>query len=121
VANQQPPHPGLVGDSGSLSGGAVKALGGGIAVLCIMGPAVPWEWIWFLAKGQPRAAFRRLRHNGAEWSGIAVHYPSIAETRRAFAPAGVDCFCRRPNCDANRPHFGRSRRQTAGQNPTHAS
>jgi SAM-dependent methyltransferase len=55
------------------------------AVICIMGPAVPWEWVWFLAQGKPAAAFRRLKRDGAEWSGIAIHYPSVAETCRAFA------------------------------------
>jgi SAM-dependent methyltransferase len=58
---------------------------GAIAILCIMGPRVPWEWLWFLARGRPGAAFRRLRRN-REWSGITVHYPSIAATVRAFAP-----------------------------------
>jgi SAM-dependent methyltransferase len=64
---------------------AAKLRPGGMALLCIMGPAVPWEWIWFLAKGNPHAAFRRLRRGGAEWSGIAVNYPSIAKAREAFA------------------------------------
>jgi SAM-dependent methyltransferase len=71
--------------------GAARALAGKLrpgatAILCIMGPAVPWEWLWFLAHGKPAAAFRRLRRRGAEWSGITIHYPSIAKTRRAFAP-----------------------------------
>jgi SAM-dependent methyltransferase len=71
--------------------GAAQALAGKLrpgatAILCIMGPAVPWEWLWFLAHGKPAAAFRRLRRHGAEWSGITIHYPSIAKTRRAFAP-----------------------------------
>ena len=65
---------------------AKKLRPGAAAILCIMGPAVPWEWLWFLALGKPTAAFRRLRRNGAEWSGITIHYPSIAKTRRAFAP-----------------------------------
>jgi SAM-dependent methyltransferase len=58
---------------------------GAIAILCIMGPRVPWEWLWFLARGRPGAAFRRLRRS-REWSGITVHYPSITATVRAFAP-----------------------------------
>jgi SAM-dependent methyltransferase len=65
---------------------AEKIRPGGVAMLCLMGPAVPWEWAWFLARGKPAAAFRRLRRGGATWSGIAVRYPSIARTRRAFAP-----------------------------------
>jgi SAM-dependent methyltransferase len=71
--------------------GAARALAkklrpGGSAVLCIMGPVVPWEWIWFLGRGDPKRAFRRLRRNGATWSGIAIQYPSSAKTVHAFAP-----------------------------------
>jgi SAM-dependent methyltransferase len=71
--------------------GAARALAkklrpGGSAVLCIMGPVVPWEWIWFLGRGDPKRAFRRLRRNGATWSGIRIHYPSGAKTVQAFAP-----------------------------------
>jgi SAM-dependent methyltransferase len=58
---------------------------GGIAILCIMGPRVPWEWLWFLSRGQPRAAFRRLRRS-SQWSGLTLHYPSISAACRAFAP-----------------------------------
>lgn len=65
---------------------ARKLRPGAVAVLCIMGPVVPWEWIWFLGHGNPANAFRRLRRGGAKWSGITVHYPSIAKTRAAFSP-----------------------------------
>jgi SAM-dependent methyltransferase len=58
---------------------------GAIAILCIMGPRVPWEWLWFLARGRPGAAFRRLRRRRL-WSGIPIHYPSITATVKAFAP-----------------------------------
>jgi SAM-dependent methyltransferase len=57
----------------------------GIAMLCIMGPAVPWEWIWFGLRGEPKKAFRRLRRDGAEWSGIPIRYPSIRQVRRTFS------------------------------------
>lgn len=59
---------------------------GGRAVLCLMGPFVPWEWAWFLARGQARKALRRLGPSGAEWRGIRVWYPTIRAVRRAFAP-----------------------------------
>lgn len=65
---------------------AAKMRSGAPAILCIMGPVVPWEWAWFLARGNPKRAFRRLRRDGAMWAGIKIHYPSIAKTRRAFAP-----------------------------------
>lgn len=59
---------------------------GALAVLCVMGPAVPWEWGWYLAHGQPRTALRRLRRGGVPWRGLTVRYPSIGSVRRAFAP-----------------------------------
>jgi SAM-dependent methyltransferase len=65
---------------------AGKLRPGATAMLCIMGPIVPWEWIWFLGGGDPRRAFRRLRRGGALWSGIAIRYPSSAKTVQAFAP-----------------------------------
>ena len=58
---------------------------GGAALLCVMGPVVPWEWIWYLGHGSPRKAFRRLRSNTA-WRGITIRYPSIGSLRATFAP-----------------------------------
>ena len=59
---------------------------GARALLCVMGPLVPWEWGWYLAHGQPRKALRRLRRYGTSWRGLTIRYPSIGEMRRAFAP-----------------------------------
>jgi SAM-dependent methyltransferase len=64
---------------------AGKLIIGGIAILCIMGRSVPWEWLWFLTQGRPAAAFRRLRSGGAMWSGTTIRYPSIKQTRASFA------------------------------------
>jgi SAM-dependent methyltransferase len=89
------PFDGMLSNFGGLNcvadlHGAARSLAmtlkpGAIAILCIMGPRVPWEWLWFLARGRPGAAFRRL-HRNREWSGITIHYPSIAATVAAFAP-----------------------------------
>jgi SAM-dependent methyltransferase len=65
---------------------AAKLRPGAVAILCIMGPVVPWEWAWFLARGDRTSAFRRLRRDGTPWSGITIRYPSIAKARQAFAP-----------------------------------
>jgi len=73
--------PDLQGAAASL---AARLRPGATAMLCIMGPHVPWEWLWFLAHGRPGAAFRRLRGN-RQWSGISIHYPSITATVTAFA------------------------------------
>lgn len=60
---------------------------GGVAMLTVMGPLVPWEWGWFLARGRAGKAFRRLRPGGVEWRGQRVRYPSVFRLRRAFAPS----------------------------------
>jgi len=57
---------------------------GAAALLCIMGPVVPWEWAWFLLKGKPGKAFRRLKRGGARWRGLTIRYPSIRDVRTAF-------------------------------------
>lgn len=56
-------------------------------LLCVMGPLVPWEWLWYLRHGKFDKAFRRLRRQGVPWRGLTVRYPSPATVRRAFAPA----------------------------------
>jgi SAM-dependent methyltransferase len=59
----------------------------GMALLCVMGPLVPWEWAWYLWRRQPAKAFRRLRRGGVSWRGLTIRYPSIRSLRRAFAPS----------------------------------
>lgn len=59
---------------------------GGTLILCLMGPLVPWEWGWFLARGDRRRALRRLRRGGVEWRGIRVFYPPISAACAAFRP-----------------------------------
>jgi SAM-dependent methyltransferase len=59
---------------------------GAIAVLCVMGPHCPWEWLWYLGHGRPAKAFRRLKPGGTVWRDMTIRYPSAAETARAFAP-----------------------------------
>jgi SAM-dependent methyltransferase len=59
---------------------------GARVLLCVMGPLVPWEWAWFLLRGRPGKALRRLRPGGAAWRGMVIRYPSIGAMRRAFAP-----------------------------------
>jgi SAM-dependent methyltransferase len=90
-----PPLDGALSNFGGLNcvvdlGAAAQALAsklrpGAVSILCIMGPAVPWEWLWYLFRGEPDRAFRRLRRAGASWSGLQIRYPSIAAARRAFA------------------------------------
>jgi len=65
---------------------AARLRPGAPAVLTLMGPVCPWEWLWYLAHGEPGRAFRRLRPGGSPWRGFTVHYPGIGAARRAFAP-----------------------------------
>jgi len=76
-----------VGDLGAVARGLAACMRpGGRALLCVMGPLVPWEWAWYLGRGQPRKAFRRLRRGGTPWRGLIIRYPSLGALRRAFAP-----------------------------------
>jgi hypothetical protein len=76
-----------VADLTAVAGGlAEQVRPGGIAMVCLMGPLVPWEWMWFLLRGRPATAFRRLRPRGVVWRGIRVRYPTIRAVRRAFSP-----------------------------------
>lgn len=65
---------------------AARLRPGAPAVLTLMGPLCPWEWLWFLARGEPGRAFRRLRPGGARWRGVTVRYPAVGAVRAAFAP-----------------------------------
>jgi hypothetical protein len=56
------------------------------AILCVMGPLVPWEWAWYLGQGNAGRAFRRMHPGGTPWRGLTITYPSISALRRAFAP-----------------------------------
>jgi SAM-dependent methyltransferase len=69
------------------AGLAARLRPGARAVLCVMGPLVPWEWAWYLRRGQLAKAFRRLRRGGIDWRGLTIRYPSVWAVRRAFAPA----------------------------------
>jgi SAM-dependent methyltransferase len=76
-----------VADLRAVAAGLAAALRrGGIALLCVMGPLVPWEWGWYLRRGQPGKAFRRLRRGGTPWRGLTIRYPSSGALRRVFAP-----------------------------------
>jgi ubiquinone/menaquinone biosynthesis C-methylase UbiE len=52
----------------------------------VMGRDVPWEWIWFLARGELRKAFRRHRKGGTAWRGMLISYPTPAALARALRP-----------------------------------
>ena len=95
VVAGRPPFDGALSDFGGLNcvediGEVGRGLAGALrpgatAVLCVMGPVVPWEMAWFLARLRPREAFRRLQPS-TEWRGTTIRYPSARATARALAP-----------------------------------
>jgi SAM-dependent methyltransferase len=52
----------------------------------VMGRHAPWEWIWYLMRGQWRKAWRRLRPGGVEWRGLTISYPTPAQVRSLLRP-----------------------------------
>ena len=52
----------------------------------LMGRNVPWEWLWFGARGEPRRALRRWARSGASWRGLTVRYPSPARVAAWLRP-----------------------------------
>jgi SAM-dependent methyltransferase len=64
---------------------------GATMLLCMMGPCCWWEIAWYLARGKPRKAFRRLRRGGvtacvADGPPVHVRYPKVSSLARYFAP-----------------------------------
>jgi ubiquinone/menaquinone biosynthesis C-methylase UbiE len=52
----------------------------------VLGRHVPWEWAWFLARGNRDKALRRLRHGGTAWRGLRISYPTPADLGRILQP-----------------------------------
>ena len=50
------------------------------------GATCPWEWAWYLARGDRARAFRRLDRNGVAWRGLTIRYPTPRELARQLAP-----------------------------------
>ncbi len=62
---------------------------GSTALLCMVGCFVPWDFIWFLAHGNPRRATQRIRRNASrklEGGTLRVQYHTVRDLRRLFAP-----------------------------------
>jgi len=64
-----------------------KMLAPGAPLLFVpMGRYVPWEWAWYLARGNARKAFRRMGKEGTPWRGLTIRYPTPRELARRLAP-----------------------------------
>ncbi len=59
---------------------------GGVLLWVPMGRHVPWEWAWYLARGDWRRARRRYARGGADWRGLRIHYPTPRELTALLAP-----------------------------------
>lgn len=52
----------------------------------VMGRRAPWEWLWYLPRGDVRRGLRRFRHSGVEWRGLKISYPTPAELIAVLKP-----------------------------------
>jgi len=63
---------------------------GAKVLLCGLGPFCGWEIAWYLTRGQPRKAFRRVRSGNTtrilSGTPVRVYYPTARSLERTFAP-----------------------------------
>lgn len=59
-------------------------------LLCGLGPCCVWEIAWYLTRGQPQKAFRRVRSENTtqilSGTPVRVFYPTARSLERMFAP-----------------------------------
>jgi SAM-dependent methyltransferase len=67
---------------------AARLSPGARLIWVVMGRHVPWEWGWYLSRGEWAKAWRRLERRGVPWRGLTIAYPTPAAVRRALDP----CF-----------------------------
>jgi SAM-dependent methyltransferase len=76
-----------VQDLPKLAADVAGRLAPGAALLwVVMGRHAPWEWLWYLIRGQWRKAWRRLRPGGIEWHGVTISYPTPSQLRSLLRP-----------------------------------
>jgi SAM-dependent methyltransferase len=76
-----------VGDLRGLVADVATRLRPGAGLLwVVMGRHVPWEWLWYLGRGQWAKAWRRLQPEGTEWRGMKIHYPTPATLATLLRP-----------------------------------
>jgi SAM-dependent methyltransferase len=76
-----------VQDFGALARDLARLVPPGAPVsLVLMGRYVPWEWAWYLARGDLATASRRIRRGGVSWRGVRIQYPTPKTLARCFAP-----------------------------------
>jgi SAM-dependent methyltransferase len=72
--------PGLVRDIG------IRLQPGAALLWVMLGRRVPWEWAWYLMRGQPDKAWRRLQRDPLSWRGLTIRYPMPSEVVELLAP-----------------------------------
>jgi SAM-dependent methyltransferase len=65
---------------------ASRLVPGARLVWVVMGRHVPWEWLWYIFRGEPAKAMRRYSRQGAEWRGIRVAYPTPKQMAALLMP-----------------------------------
>jgi SAM-dependent methyltransferase len=65
---------------------AARLARGAPLMFVVMGRHVPWEWAWYLARGDRTRAFRRMQPGGAEWRGLRIFYPTPKTLTNELAP-----------------------------------
>jgi SAM-dependent methyltransferase len=68
-----------------LSSLAAQLVPGAPLLFVVMGRMAPWEWLWYLPRGQAGKAWRRLTPGGVHWRGMTISYPTPSEMERALA------------------------------------
>jgi SAM-dependent methyltransferase len=78
--NCVPDLPALVADV------AARLRPGAPLVWVVMGRHVPWEWLWYLGRGNWTKAWRRLNRGGVRWRGLNILYPTPSELTKLLRP-----------------------------------
>lgn len=52
----------------------------------MLGRRVPWEWAWYLVRGQPDKAWRRMQQDDVSWRGLTIRYPTPSELAALLEP-----------------------------------
>jgi SAM-dependent methyltransferase len=65
---------------------AARLRPGAPLVWVVMGRYVPWEWMWYLVRGDWRRAWRRFQPEGVRWRGVVIRYPTPAQMKALLRP-----------------------------------
>jgi SAM-dependent methyltransferase len=76
-----------VGNVQALIEGLAQHLAPGAPLLwVVMGRYAPWEWLWYLVKGERHKAWRRLQRGGTRWRDLTISYPTPGRLREQLRP-----------------------------------